>query len=85
MVTGAFVGIVSTYLGGGEIPAIAHLFVGIGMTALVAISSALVPLMQRGQNWARVTHISINISLLVFFAWQAVTGLQIIQELLNPV
>jgi hypothetical protein len=83
MVTGAFGGIVSTYLGGGEIPAIAHLFVGLGMTALVAISAALVPLMQRGQNWARQTHIVINISLLFLFTWQTITGLQIVQELLT--
>ena len=84
MVTGAFGGLVSTYLGGGEIPAIAHLFVGVGMTALVATSAALVPLMQRGQTWARPTHIAINITLLGLFAWQTFTGLQIVQELLTP-
>ena len=85
MVVGAFGGIVTTYLGAGEIPAISHLFVGLGMTALVAVSAALVPLMQRGQTWARQTHIALNISLLVLFTWQAVTGLQIVQELLTPV
>ena len=82
MVTGAFGGIVSTYLGAGEIPAIAHLFVGIGMTTLVAISAALVPLMQRGQQWARQIHIVINASLLFLFTWQALNGFQIVQELL---
>lgn len=85
MVTGAFGGLVSTYLGGGEIPAIAHLFVGLGMTALVAISAALVPLMQRGRNWARQIHIASNIVLLLLFVWQTFTGLQIVQELLAPV
>lgn len=84
MVTGAFGGIVSTYWGGGEVPAIAHLFVGLGMTALAAISAALVPLMQRGQNWARQIHIAINVSLLFLFTWQTITGLQIVQELLAP-
>ncbi len=84
MVTGAFGGIVSTYLGGGEIPAIAHLFVGLGMAALVSISAALVPTMQRGQNWARQIHVAINVSLLFLFTWQTITGLQIVQELLAP-
>lgn len=83
MVTGAFGGIVSTYLGGGEIPASAHLFVGLGMTALIAIAAALVPLMQRGQSWARQIHVAINASLLFLFTWQTITGLQIIQELLT--
>lgn len=86
MVTGAFGGIVSTYLGEGEIPAIAHLFVGLGMTALVAISAALVPLIQRGQTWARQIHIALNITLLLLFTWQTFTGLAIVQEMLaqNP-
>jgi hypothetical protein len=84
MATGAFGGIISTYLAGGEIPAIAHLFVGLGMTALVATSAALVPLMQQGQRWARQIHIAINISLLFLFTWQTITGLQIVQELLTP-
>ena len=82
MVVGAFGGIVSTYFGAGEIPAIAHLFVGIGMTALIAVSTALIPLMQRGSSWARQTHIALNISLLLLFTWQIVTGLEIVQELL---
>ena len=85
MVTGAFGGIVSTYLDAGEVPAIAHLFVGLGMTALVAISAALVPLMQRGRTWARQVHIASNITLLFLFVWQVFTGLQIVQELLAPV
>ncbi|MEM1255982.1 MAG: DUF4079 domain-containing protein [Cyanobacteria bacterium P01_H01_bin.21] len=82
MVVGAFGGIVSTFLSEGEIPAIAHLFVGLSMTALVAVSAALVPLMQKGRTWARQIHIAINVSLLVFFTWQAITGLHIVQELL---
>ncbi|MEM8808260.1 MAG: DUF4079 domain-containing protein [Cyanobacteria bacterium P01_G01_bin.38] len=82
MVTGAFGGIVSTYLSEGEIPAIAHLFVGLGMTVLVAISAALVPLMQRGKLWARQIHIAINTTLLLLFTWQVFTGLEIVQALL---
>lgn len=82
MVAGAFGGLVSTYIGGGEIPAIAHLFVGLGMTVLVAFSAALIPLMQKGRLWARQLHLTLNASLLLLFCWQAVTGLQIVQELL---
>ncbi|ESA31958.1 hypothetical protein N836_28605 [Leptolyngbya sp. Heron Island J] len=83
MILGAFGGIVSTYLSAGEIPAIAHLFVGLGMTALIAIAAALVPLMQRGQLWARQIHIGANVTLLLLFSWQIFTGLEIVQELLT--
>ncbi|PIG90988.1 DUF4079 domain-containing protein [Gloeocapsopsis sp. IPPAS B-1203] len=83
MVTGAVGGIIITYLSAGEIPVNAHLFVGLAMTALIAISAAFAPLMQRGNNWARYLHISINLCLLIFFSWQLITGLQIVQELLT--
>ncbi|MBE9192861.1 DUF4079 domain-containing protein [Gloeocapsopsis crepidinum LEGE 06123] len=83
MVIGAVGGIMITYLSAGKIPVNSHLFVGLGMTALVALSAAFAPLMQRGNNWARYLHITINITLLAFFAWQSMTGLQIVQELLT--
>jgi len=82
IVTGAVGGVVITYLSEDEIPINSHLFVGLGMTALVASSAALAPLMQRGNNWARYIHIGTNIFLLTFFSWQLLTGLQSVQELL---
>ena len=83
MVVGAVSGIIITYLSAGELPINAHLFVGLGMTAAIATSSAFAPAMQTGKVWARYTHITINIFLLVFFGWQSVTGLQIVQEILT--
>ena len=68
----------------GSLIAIARLFVGLGMTVLVACSAALIPLMQRERIWARQIHITLNASLLLLFCWQAATGLQIVQELLAP-
>lgn len=73
----------STYLIAGEILAIPHLFVGLGMTALISVSTALIPLMQRGHVWARNMHISLNVTLLLLFSWQIVTGLSIVKELLS--
>jgi hypothetical protein len=66
MVIGAVSGIIITYLSASELPINAHLFVGLIMTTAIATSSALVPVMQQGKVWARYTHITINIILLVF-------------------
>lgn len=83
MVIGAVSGIIVTYLTAGEVLINTHLFVGLVMTAAIATSSAFAPAMQRGQVWARYSHISINIVLLLFFGWQSITGLQIVQEILT--
>lgn len=83
MSAGMFGGVISTYLIAGEILAIPHLFVGLGMTALISVSTALIPLMQRGHVWARNMHISLNVTLLLLFSWQIVTGLSIVKELLS--
>jgi uncharacterized membrane protein len=53
------------------------------MTALIAISASLTPFMQKGNDIARYSHISINIALLSLFGWQAVTGTQIVQKILS--
>jgi len=39
--------------------------------------------MQKGQDWARYTHIVLNSTLLALFAWQAVSGIQIILNILS--
>jgi uncharacterized membrane protein len=61
-----------------------HLLVGLGMTALIAVSASLTPLMQKGNDVARYAHISLNLALLGLFGWQAITGVQIVQRILNP-
>ena len=83
MVAGAIGGMGVTYINNGKLFVGPHLLAGLGMTGLIAFSAALSPYMQKGANWARATHILINFTLLGIFAWQAVTGVQIVQRILT--
>ncbi|MBN3923436.1 DUF4079 domain-containing protein [Nostoc sp. NMS4] len=83
MVAGAIGGMAVTYINNGKLFVQPHLLAGLGMTSLIAFSAALSPYMQKGANWARATHILINFTLLGLFAWQAVTGVQIVQRILT--
>ncbi|WGV24447.1 DUF4079 domain-containing protein [Halotia branconii] len=83
MVTGAIGGMAVTYINNGKLFVQPHLLAGLGMTALIASSAALSPFMQKGANWARMTHILLNFVLLGLFTWQAITGVQIIQKILT--
>ncbi|MEH1999403.1 DUF4079 domain-containing protein [Nostoc sp.] len=83
MVTGAIGGMAVTYINNQKLFFGSHLLAGLGMTSLIAFSAALSPYMQKGANWARATHILINFTLLGLFAWQAVTGVQIVQKILT--
>jgi uncharacterized membrane protein len=53
------------------------------MLALISISAALVPLMQKGNEFARFTHITLNVVILGLFGWQAFTGMDIVQRILS--
>ncbi|OYD96667.1 hypothetical protein CDG76_07805 [Nostoc sp. 'Peltigera membranacea cyanobiont' 210A] len=83
MVAGAIGGMAVTYINNQKLFVGPHLLAGLGMTGLIAFSAALSPYMQKGANWARATHILINFTLLGLFAWQAVTGVQIVQKILT--
>ncbi len=83
MVTGAVGGMAVTYINNGKLFVGPHLLAGLGMTSLIAFSAALSPFMQKGANWARATHILLNFALLSLFAWQAITGVQIVQKILT--
>lgn len=83
MVVGAIGGMGVTYINNGKLFVGAHLLAGLGMTGMIAFSAALSPYMQKGANWARATHILLNFTLLGLFAWQAVTGVQIVQRILT--
>ncbi|MCC5620296.1 DUF4079 domain-containing protein [Nostoc sp. CHAB 5715] len=83
MVVGAIGGMGVTYINNGKLFVGPHLLAGLGMTSLIAFSAALSPYMQKGANWARATHILLNFTLLGLFAWQAVTGVQIVQRILT--
>jgi hypothetical protein len=72
-----------TYLNNSKLFFGPHLLVGLGMTAMIATSAALVPYMQKGNGFARYTHIFLNVALLGLFGWQAVTGMEIVQKIIS--
>lgn len=84
MVLGSIGGMAVTYINNGKLFVGPHLLAGLGMTGLVAISASLSPFMQKGNDLARYTHIVLNVVILGLFSWQAVTGMQIVQRILNP-
>jgi hypothetical protein len=83
MVVGSIGGMIVTYLNNGKLFIGAHLLAGLGMTGMIAVSASLSPLMQKGVDWARYTHIFLNVALLGLFGWQAVTGVQIVQRIIS--
>ncbi|MEG4634437.1 DUF4079 domain-containing protein [Microcoleus sp. AR_TQ3_B6] len=83
MVTVAIVGMGVTYINNGKLFVGPHLLAGLGMMAIIAIGASLTPLMQKGNDWARNTHIFLNIVLLGLFGWQAVSGVEILQRIIS--
>ncbi len=53
------------------------------MTGLIAFSASLSPFMQKGANWAQMTYIFLNFTILGLFTWQAISGMQIVQKILS--
>ncbi|MEM9544020.1 MAG: DUF4079 domain-containing protein [Cyanobacteria bacterium P01_E01_bin.42] len=83
MVVGTVGGMAVTYINNEKLFVEPHLLVGLAMTLGIAISAALVPFMQKGNVFARYTHISLNLILLGLFGWQALTGMEIVQKILG--
>ncbi|MBE9007163.1 DUF4079 domain-containing protein [Fortiea sp. LEGE XX443] len=83
MVAGAIGGMAVTYINNGKLFVGPHLLAGLGMTGLIAFSASLSPFMQKGANWARMTHILLNFVILGLFTWQAISGVQIVQRILS--
>jgi hypothetical protein len=83
MVLGTIGGMAVTYINNGKLFVGPHLIVGLAMTGLIATSAALVPFMQKGNEIARYTHITLNVTLVGLFGWQAVTGMQIVQRIVS--
>ncbi len=83
MVIGSVAAMAVTYINNGKLFLGPHLLAGLGMTTLIALSASLSPFMQKGQNWARFTHIALNVVLLGLFGWQAVTGMQIVGRIVS--
>lgn len=82
MVLGTIGGMGATYINNGKLFVGPHLLVGLAMAGLIATSAALVPFMQKGNETARLTHISLNVVLTGLFGWQALSGMKIVQKLL---
>lgn len=72
----AIEGPVNTYIRAGKLFPGPHLYAGAGIVVAWAIAASLVQQMQKGNEYARLAHISINFGILGFFAWQVNTGLQ---------
>ena len=83
MVLGTIGGMAATYINNNKLFVGPHLLAGLGMTGLIAISAALSPLMQKGQDWARYAHIGLNVAIVGLFGWQAVSGMDIFQRILQ--
>ena len=83
MILGNIGAMAVTYINNGKLFLGPHLLVGLAMTGLIAIGAALVPLMQKGQEWARLTHITLNVILLGLFGWQTISGMDILERIMS--
>ena len=83
MVLGSLGAMGVTYINNGKIFFGPHLLAGLSMTGIIAVSASLVPYMQKGNSLARNTHVSLNLLLLGLFGWQAISGMQIVQKIID--
>jgi uncharacterized membrane protein len=85
IVLGAIGGMAFTYINYGKLFVGSHLLVGLGIVGLIAVSASLAPFMQKGHDWARYTHISLNAVILALFSWQVVSGLKGVQNIISKI
>jgi Protein of unknown function (DUF4079) len=85
MVLTTLMGMGFTYLNNGKLFLGPHLLLGLAMTGIMATSAALSPYMQKGSDWARYSHISLNVTLLGLFGWQAFTGMEIVVKIIDKI
>jgi MFS family permease len=83
MVLGSIGGMAATYINNGKLFVGSHLLAGLGMTGLIAVSASLSPYMQKGHDWARYSHIGINLVIVGLFGWQALSGVEILQRIIS--
>ncbi|HTL89011.1 MAG TPA: DUF4079 domain-containing protein [Leptolyngbya sp.] len=83
MVLGSVGAMGSTYINSAKLFVNPHLIIGLGMTGLIAVSASLSPFMQKGHEWARYSHILINVVITGLFGWQAVTGIGIVRNVID--
>lgn len=73
----SLLGAMNTFLRAGKLFPGPHLYAGAAITGLWAAAAALVPAMQKGNDAARAGHIALNTVNVALFAWQVVTGFDI--------
>lgn len=83
MVVGSIGGMAVTYANNGKLFVGPHLLAGLAMTGLIAMSASLTPLMQKGIEWARISHIVMNTAIVALFGWQAISGMDIMQRIIG--
>ncbi len=83
MVLGSIGAMGATYINSGKLFVAPHLLLGLGMTGLIAVSASLSPFMQKGQDWARYSHIFINVVITGLFGYQALSGITIVQNIIK--
>lgn len=79
----ALEGGLSTYWRIGELFPDSHLFSGLGIVAIWAISYSLSPLMAKGNNTARNLHATLNVIGLALFTSQITSGWEIMTNVWN--
>jgi len=73
----SILGAFNTYMRAGRLFPGPHLYAGMGITILWALAASLVPAMQKGNETARIAHISLNVVNILLFVWQIPTGVEI--------
>jgi flagellar biosynthesis protein FlhB len=82
-VIGAVAGMGATYLLYGKLFVSPHLLIGLSTICFASLAATLVPLMQQGKEWARLLHIALATLVVGCFLAQTVTGLQVVQKMID--
>ncbi len=82
-VIGTVGGMTATYLLYHKLFVSPHLIIGLSTICFAALAATFVPWMQQGKEWARLLHITFTTLVLGCFLAQTVTGLQIVQKMVN--
>lgn len=83
LVLSGFGAMAVTYINYGKLVLGPHLIVGLTTAGLIVTSSSLVPFMLKGNTAARNAHVALNVAVMGLFSWQLITGIQIVQKIVN--
>lgn len=82
-VIGSLMGMTATYALYDQLFLSPHLLGGLSIVGLASFAAALVPPMKQGKQWARDAHIAVVSVIMVISISQTVTGIEIIQDILE--